>query len=130
MWKRVIIGEAIVFDTLSCALADCGDNIRLFSVLLYKIGYYENHTEKLGRFRWHQFFNNLQNLSSDVQYVASWMPSTVDFAKGNFSRYLYSLLQLDSKQLLRIMTPALLGHPTVENLRTEITGTGRSWEQL
>jgi hypothetical protein len=117
-------------EPLACALSDCGDNLQLFSMLLYKIGCYGSHTEKLGRFRWNRFFNNLQNLSSDIRHVSSWMSNTVDFVNRNFSKYTHSLLKFNSEQLLRVMSPALLGLPIMENPKTEIKGSKRSWEQL
>ena len=47
-------------EPLACAFADCGDNLRLFSMLLYKIGCYGNYPEKLGMFKWSRFLNNLE----------------------------------------------------------------------
>ena len=120
-------------EPLICAFADCGDNLRVFAMLLYKIGCYGSHAENPGKFRWDRFFDNLQNLSSDIQHVASWMSSTVDFVNRNFSRYISSLLEFNSEQLLRIMTPALLGLPIVENPEHVVGGSGargRSWGDL
>ena len=58
------------------------------------------------------------------------MTSTVDFVNRNFARYTQSLLEFNSEQLLRVMTPALLGLPILENPKANIRGSGRSWEDL
>jgi hypothetical protein len=71
-------------EPLVCALADCGDNLRLFAMLLYKIGCYGNHAESLRTFRWDRFFDNLQHMSGDFRHVASWMSSTIDFVNGPY----------------------------------------------
>ncbi|CAG8535316.1 6892_t:CDS:2 [Paraglomus occultum] len=114
-------------EQLKIAFAACGDNIRLFSLLIYEIGRYDTTIRKLN---WIKFFENLCKRSSDISIVAKWMNGVGDLVRKHYKKYTEALFNLDSRQMLRVIAPALLGSEFDDTPKTLVLGSIYTWEML
>ncbi|CAJ0642864.1 1674_t:CDS:2 [Entrophospora sp. SA101] len=109
------------------ALADCGDNVRLFSLMVYVIGCYD---DKSHLFSWNRLFEILLKLSDYASKVEHWINTVHYLVTTSFPKYTTCLLQLDTHCLMHVLTPALLGDPIDMNPSSEIMKSGITWEDL
>ncbi|CAG8628903.1 4723_t:CDS:2, partial [Paraglomus occultum] len=114
-------------EQFAAALADCGDNVRLFSLMVYTVGCY-NHKSR--SFSWDRLFQNLLAFSNNTVHVARWMNTVHHLVLTSFPKYITRLQKLDTPCLLRVLTPALLGDPIDVNPSSKIMESDISWMDL
>ena len=72
-------------EPLAFAFADCGDNLRLFSMLLYKIGCYGNYSEKLGTFKWWHFLSKESTSPASIKKTSPEIFAALKFSRSSSS---------------------------------------------
>ncbi|CAG8611833.1 6078_t:CDS:2, partial [Paraglomus brasilianum] len=105
-------------EPFKAALADCGDNMHLFTLLVYHIGC---HNSNKCQFSWSLFFENLKLFTNNVPTIALWMCHLRDTIVKCFGTYTDDLLRLDSNSLLCVLVPVVLGQQ-INDVPSKVVG--------
>lgn len=112
-------------EPLQSAFKDCGSNMRMFSLLLYAIGRYNDSSRC---FSWGNFFTQLK-ASNNVNAVENWLQSVRDHIQQDFSKYTEIMESFESVTLLHIIVHVLLEKPT-KSRTAVVAKTKLTWQDL
>ncbi|CAG8559857.1 7544_t:CDS:2 [Paraglomus brasilianum] len=116
---------------LNALISDCGDNVQLFSLLLYQIGCFENDER---RFTWENFFANLWRMQMKLGLymipIESIRMGVINLVNTHYYFYTNDMQNLNCRQLLRVLIPALLNRDITDNITSKVLDSETTWECL